>query len=141
MAAFLVHGCSIDVQEPLSTLWEGQLSSVDGSGLSGSVAAVSRADDTEVGIVVNGGEVGDRWVWRLRRGSCDAPGTALGSPEAFPVLEAEEQEGGPEPGLVVEAEARTVLPTTLDRNSDYHATVAAEAAPDSLLACGEFDLS
>lgn len=137
VAPVLAVGCSLDVQAPEAVLWEGELDAVDESGLSGSIAAISRESTTEVGIEVRGGEAGDRWDWLLARGTCDEPGTPVAGAGAFPVLEAEEDESGPGPEAPVSAEGRTILSTPLDRDREHHATVAAESEPDSLLACGE----
>lgn len=138
----VLGACSLDVQQPQSTLWEGQLSPTGPeSTLSGNAAAIVREETTEAGLEVNGGEAGDRWIWRLREGTCDSPGPALASADQYPVLEAEEQTDAVAPGPVVKASGETVLGLTLDSDGAYHVVVAAEEAPDTLLACGDLSVS
>lgn len=137
----LVPGCSLDVQTPQALLWEADVEpTTDDPGLTGSAAAISRETSTEVGIEVRGGTAGNRWVWRIRRGSCEAPDASLAEADAFPVLEAEDTSEPGAPSEVVVADGETFLSTTLDSNQSYHVTVAAEGVPDELLACGDFEL-
>lgn len=134
-------GCSLDVQQPQATLWEGQLQATgEGPNLTGSAAAVSRSSSTEAGIEVTGGEAGDRWTWRLREGTCERPGPVLGSSASYPVLEAAESTDPEAPSPVVTASGETVLSATLDPDGSYHATLAAESDPDVVLACGDLSL-
>lgn len=137
LALLLIGGCSLDVQAPESTLWEGELEPTgEEPALRGSVAAVSRETNTEVGVDVTGGDIGDRWVWRLREGSCDAPGEIVGSRDDYPVLVAEDRSEPDQPAATAGAVAQTLLSRTLDPATDYHAMVATEDAPDVPLTCG-----
>lgn len=134
-------GCSLDVEGPQSTLWEGRLEATgEDPALTGSAAAVSRRTTARVGVEVTGGEVGDRWRWAVREGSCDSPGPLLGSSDAYPVIEAEEETDPEAPVPVARASGQTTLPTTLDSDREYHATVAADSAPETHLACGDLSL-
>lgn len=128
--------CNLDVAPPKQVLWEASLEAVDDSAttLSGSAAAVAREDDTEVGVEVIGGQEGDRWVWRLRRGSCDSPGEPIGSAGAYPVLEAEDDPATPDPLPV--ATGRILLAESLLSDAAYFVRVAAEDSPDRTLLCG-----
>lgn len=135
--------CSLEVESPQSTLWEGQLQPTGPeSSLSGSAAAVSRESSVQVGVEVTGGEAGDRWIWRFREGTCDSPGGTLGSAEQYPVLEAQDvsDPGAPDAPQGAAASEQVVLGTTLDTGQSYHAIVAAEDAPETLLACGDLSL-
>lgn len=142
--ALLLPACSLDVQAPEPLLWEAELEPVapdPAPSLSGSAAAISRETTTEAGIEVRGGEAGDRWVWRIREGSCQTPGSDLGGADAYPVLEAEDVSEPDTPGAQITASDETILTTTLDADSDYHVTVAAEETPEELLSCGSLTLS
>lgn len=139
--ALLLPACSLDVQAPEPLLWEAELEPIGPeSSLTGSAAAISRETTTEAGIEVRGGEAGDRWVWRIRRGSCQTPGPDLGPADAYPVLEAEDVSEPGTPGAEITAADQTILTTTLAADSDYHVTVAAEATPEELLSCGDLTL-
>lgn len=136
--ALLLLGCSLDVQQPRSFRWEGSLQPTgEGTSLTGSAAAISRESTTDVGLQVTGGDVGDRWRWSLREGTCDSPGPVVSDPDDYPVIEAAEETDTDAPSPVVRATGETVLATTLDAGGSYHATVAADSAPDVLLACGD----
>lgn len=138
----LLPACSLDVQAPEPLLWEAELEPITPDpSLTGSAAAISRETTTEAGIEVRGGEAGDRWVWRIREGSCQTPGSALGPADAYPVLEAEDVSEPDTPGAVITAADETILTTTLDAEGDYHVTVAAEQTPEELLSCGSLTLS
>ena len=141
-AALLLNGCSLDVAEPTQVLWEATLEPLPPEGgLQGTSAAVSREFNTEVGIEVTGGEVGDRWIWRVREGTCGSPGPTVGDPADYPVLEAEEDTDSPAPVPPVGDQAETVLPVSLERGGEYHVSVASMAtdtSPSVPLACGNF---
>lgn len=138
----LLPGCSLDVQAPEPLLWEAELEPIAPEpSLTGSAAAISRESTTEAGIEVRGGEAGERWVWRIREGSCQTPGSNLGDADAYPVLEAEDISEPGTPGAEVTAADETILTTTLDTDSDYHVTVAAEESPEALLSCGPLTLN
>lgn len=141
--AFLaLTGCSLDVDPPEQTLWEGDLAPTGAElVLAGSIAAVSGEFDTQASIQVTGGEAGDRWIWRFREGTCDEPGPIVGSEILYPVLEATEETVPDAPGTVIRAAASVLLDATLDETGDYHGTVAAEAEPDESLACGSLELT
>lgn len=141
--AFLtLPACSLDVEGPEAILWEAQLSATAPEtepSLTGSAAAIARETRTETGIEVVGGEVGDTWVWRIRRGTCQDPGATVEAVQEYPTLEAENTAQPDAPGDIVAAADETVLDTSLDSGGDYHASVAAEATPGEILACGDFE--
>lgn len=133
----LVIGCSLDVTRSEPILWEGELQSTGATPeLNGLVAAISRDRSTETSIQVTGGEDGDRWIWRLRHGTCEDPGEVVGAPAAFPVLEATAETEPDLPGSIVKATGETVLAEVLGSSGDYHASVAGEDATETILACG-----
>jgi hypothetical protein len=124
----LVVGCISDVTPPRQVLWEAVLEgSPDQLSVTGSAAAIGRANHTEASISVTGLADGT-YSRAIRHGRCDEPGEMLGPPGAYPPLLAEE-------GETVSAEASTTA--RMSAAGRYHAEVRAEATADRA-ACGNF---
>lgn len=82
--------------------------------VTGSVAMVIQARQTQIGIGVRGGESGTQLAWSVRNGSCSATGQRIGPASAFPLIDIEE--GG-------EGEAETVIFRRIPEDEPYAAEV------------------
>ena len=91
-AVFLVLGlvpfwasCSSSTG-PLLTLWEGNLSPLPPSHLSGQVAAITQFGRTEVSIDIRMAEPGTVYTWRVESGTCQGEGVIQDGPAVYPDL-------------------------------------------------------
>lgn len=79
--------CS-DAVLPLTTTWEGTLSPLSPSDrVSASVGVLSQAGRARISIQMSGGAEGRTYAWRVREGSCEAPGATVGGEAQYPRLE------------------------------------------------------
>lgn len=76
--------------EPVFTLWEGNLSPVPPSQVSGNAAAVTQFGRTEVSIQIRFGDPGAGYTWRVESGTCQGEGTIQDGPAVYPPLTASE---------------------------------------------------
>lgn len=97
-------------------------------GFRGNVGAVTQAGGTDVGIGLSGAVPGAEHVWGVWYGSCAAPGTLIGTPQAYPVLVVADSGG---------ASADMHLGLKLPVDSTYHAEVRESAADSARVACGD----
>ena len=79
-----------DSTGPVSTLWEGNLTPVPPSQVSGQVAAVTQFGRTEVSIQIRFADPGSTHNWRVESGNCQADGTIQGGLAVYPPLTAGE---------------------------------------------------
>lgn len=76
-----------DTTAPLVTAWRATLTPVLPYAISGRAAALTQAGRTRVTISIEGGEMEDRYSWRVERGTCAAPGALVGGVASYPPLE------------------------------------------------------
>ena len=82
-----VTACTTGSEPPEVLLWEGTLIPVQSTSLlSGSVAMVSNAFTTQIGIGVQNATPQARLGWSVRDGSCQNPGERIGPANAFPPM-------------------------------------------------------
>lgn len=119
-------GCTKPVQ-PTVYLWEGELIASGGGfdSLRGSVAAISDSRRTQASIRIEGAEE-ERYLWRIRRGSCVAPGPVVGSLAAYREL-LPDNSGG--------ATVNATLSEPMPAGSSYHA-ILVRGSDESTAACG-----
>ncbi len=83
--------------------WQAQLVAPPG-GITGSVAAVSQSNRTDVSIAIQRAVSGQQYAWRIQRGDCQTEGVTLGGSAIYPNLVANDAGS---------AEARAVLSQAL----------------------------
>lgn len=90
LASFpVLAGCS-DSTGPILTLWEGTLSPIPPSQVSGTTAAVTQFGRTEISIDITLAEPGIVYTWRVEESTCQSGGPIQDGPAVYPPLEAEE---------------------------------------------------
>ena len=128
LAGIVAAAC---VPEPTGsevTVWEAELvAEIAYPGFSGSVAAVSGSNGTEVSILIEGAQPGAVHAWRIQLGSCSDPRQQLGPSADYPELEA---------GLQGSASVETTLGPRLNSEEIYHAEVLAAPGETARIACG-----
>ncbi len=86
LACAVLAGCVGGVSNDQAA-WQGELIGGPG-GLTGSIAALSQSIRTHASVGIQRGTPGQRYAWRLERGTCQNPGAILGAPGAYPILTA-----------------------------------------------------
>jgi hypothetical protein len=129
-ASALTGACvDLNTNNVQPTTWSGTL--VPGSlypGLTGQVAAVVNATETDVGIGLDGATPGAQHVWALRFGSCSTPGQQMGEDLDYPVLAVSDSG---------KASAETALGTRLARDGSYAVLVRRGTTDTARVACGD----
>jgi hypothetical protein len=141
LVALLVAGCVSDLSTEASpqTLWEATLvATPEFLGVTGTSAAVSGSERTEIGISVDGLEPGV-YAWRARQGDCTQAGEVVGGQGHYPDLEVEV--GGPQGGGgSTSASGETPLFWgTMDAGGSYFVELRQETAEGPRVACGNFE--
>lgn len=137
----LMAGCVSDLSTEASpqTLWEATLiATPEHLGVSGSAAAVSGTDRTEIGITVTGLEPGV-YAWRAREGDCSEAGDVVGGQGHYPDLEVEAvdpEEGG---GPTSVSEETPLFWGTMQAGESYFVEVRQDTADGPRVACGHFE--
>ena len=133
LAALGTAACAVGTTDVGVDIWETQLvPESDYPGLTGQAAAVSDGNGTDVGIQLEGAEPGVVHGWRIRLGSCAAPGDGFGPASDYPELAV---------GGSGSASAETHLGPRLASEGNYHAEVlGAEPDQASRIACGDLVL-
>lgn len=116
-----------DVTYEPPTPFDGQLSAVGGSGIRGSIGALSQDEQTQAEIGITGGAAQTTYTWQIRTGSCANPGGALGGPGSYQVLET---------NMAGADTARGLLGQRLSETVEYNAVVLTSATPAAPVACG-----
>jgi hypothetical protein len=111
-----VIACSNIAEPPGTFTAEAALQPADGVAdpVTGNVAMVIGARQTQIGVSVRGGADGTRLGWAVRNGSCSGTGQRVGPASAFPAIEIEEDGEG---------EAQTVIFRRIDVDDRYAAEV------------------
>jgi hypothetical protein len=78
-------GCE-DSTGPITTLWQGTLSPVPPSQVSGETAAVTQFGRTEVSIEIRRAEPDVVYSWSVEEGECQSDGVIQGGPTLYPPL-------------------------------------------------------
>ena len=122
-------GCSSST-EPVTTVWEGNLSSVAGSGITGTVGAVTQSGRTAVTIQIRKATAGETYGWRIDSGECSGTGQIQGGAALYPALT---------PDATGSASADAGLPGTFDSGGQYAARVflTGSGAAGEVVACGD----
>ena len=89
LGILLFTACS-DPSGPIFTLWEGTLSPVAPSRITGQTAAVTQLGRTEVSLEIRLAERESVNRWRLESGNCRGEGEIQGGPLIYPPLAAGE---------------------------------------------------
>ena len=130
LAPFL-FSCS-DSTTPLYAFWEGTLSPIRPSFVSGRVVAVTQQGKTDIGINMENGEPGLTYGWRVDSGGCEEVGTIQGGPAAYPPLA---------PGQGGSASAQTSVAPLFKPGKRFAARIFHNGAGGSeeVVACGELE--
>lgn len=109
-------GCS-SIEEPAEIFTaEGALQPADGvvDPITGTVAMVIQARNTQIGIGLRAGQEGEEFGWSVRNGSCNGTGERIGPASAFPPIVIDEDGEG---------QAETVIVRRIDVDERYAAEV------------------
>lgn len=118
--------CSSGLEPAL--LWEATLDPVLPSPVSGTVAAVTDAGRTQIGIQIREAEPGVTYRWRVDTGTCEAAGQLQGGLASYPSLV---------PGSSGTASAEAIISAVFSSGSSYAARVAREEnGGEVVVACG-----
>lgn len=124
--------CKDTLTYPGEVPFQAVLAPVGGSGITGTVAAVSQGrNTTETAIGIDGGLPETRYAWRIHHGSCAALGTVVGGAGSYPDFITGTSGGGSVVGAFI-----NVL---LLRNTPYAAAVYGGANRDQVVACGPLE--
>ena len=127
LALFLLAGCASPT-ESATTLWEGSLSPVPPSTVSGTAAAVSQAGRVQVAVEI-GGATAEVHTWRVVTGGCASPDRTLGGAAMYPPMSV---------GAGRSGRAEAVVPGELAPGGRYAAQVFVTAdSSERLVACGD----
>ena len=127
----LVGGCSSAV-EPLLTRWEGDLVPILPSTVSGLVAAVTHFGRTDISILIERGEAGLTYGWRVESGTCEGSGAIQGGRAVYPDLVASEAgTAGGETSIAALFKADFQLAARVVRSVD---------GAEQVVACGDLQL-
>lgn len=86
-AGLIVSACGTGPVLPQTTIWEATLSGTPAEpSIQGQAAAISRASGMEMGIEVEGLTPDAKYMWAIRRGTCNAGGDLVGTPDDYPPL-------------------------------------------------------
>ncbi len=128
LAGIMATGCMPGPTGSEVSVWEAELvADIAYPGFSGSVAAVSGSNGTEVSILIEGAQPGAVHAWRIQLGSCGDPRQQLGPSTDYPELEA---------GLQGSASVETRLGPRLNSEETYHVEVLATPGETTRVACG-----
>lgn len=130
MAALLfgVAGCASST-EPQVTIWVGEFVPGLEHPVTGSIAAVSQLNRSEISIAITVAEPDSSYAWDVRRGDCSEQGAILAGPAVYPVLV---------PDADGNAGAETAISEVMHANESYSARVRFENAA-TIVACTEFE--
>jgi hypothetical protein len=130
-AAGVGAGACVNLNTPDQTFdkWQATLTpSVAFPDLRGQAAMVASSNGTQLGIQLTGAVPNSTFLWRLRLGVCDAPGTVVGTAGSYPELEAA--------GNGVASDT-THFTSRLQTTNDYHVEVRATTADTARILCGD----
>jgi hypothetical protein len=132
-AGFLgLAACGSDLVYPGDVPFQANLLPVGGSGVVGTVSAVSQGrNTTELGVGIDGGVANTAYGWRIVTGTCAAPGAVVGGVGSYPVFTTDNQGSGSVVGAFI-----NVL---LLRDTPYAAAVYGGANRDQMVACGPLE--
>lgn len=139
--ALLLAGCVSDLSTEASpqTLWEATLIAMpEHLGVTGTSAAVSGSERTEIGISVTGLEPGV-YAWRAREGSCTQAGEVVGGQGHYPDLQVgagDPEEGG---GPASVSEETPLFWGTMQPGGSYFVEIRQDTADGPRVACGHFE--
>lgn len=120
-----------DSTAPVATLWEGTLSPVPPSQVSGVTAAVTQFGRTEVSIEIRLAEPDLVYTWQVETGGCQSEGQIQGGPALYTPLS---------PGEAGMASAIAVLPNLFESGSQLSVKVfSPEGASQRLASCGKLN--
>lgn len=101
--------CSSPIR-PSATVWTGSLDPLGGSGITGTVGAVSQGGRTSATVEIRKATAGETYGWRIDTGVCGGSGEIQGGAALYPDLTADE--GG-------SASAEAGLSSVLKSGSPY----------------------
>lgn len=126
-------GIDVDM-EPVTQraqVWTGTLTSVRGSGISGTARAVVSGDETRVNVSVIGSMPNVAHPWHIHQGTCQSGGGVVGSGGAYPPLMI---------GNTGQGQASATVGVPLNEAQNYHVNVHASANDmGTIIACGDLD--
>jgi hypothetical protein len=128
---FPAAGCYGSTEPPEIVTLEATLEPADGvvDPVTGSVAMVIGTSQTQIGIGIEGGTIGERLGWAVRNGTCSGSGERVGPVTAFPPIEV---------GTTGAGESETVLFRRIAISGPYAAEVFAnEDATGDVMACAD----
>jgi hypothetical protein len=127
--ALLTAGCTIGTTEPAVVALEATVVPLSGgAGPRASVAALTEGSNTRTSILLQFGEPGTAYGWRIRTGGCSQSGSGqVGGLAAYPDLTA---------GMDGSATADGTLAVRLLSGERYHAVIVDPQDETRTLACG-----
>lgn len=128
-------GCLGDSTFQPPTAFRARLLPVQGSGISGTVEAISQGRrETAAGLNMVG-TPGTTYGWQINEGSCAQPGPMLGGRGAYPDFTTNAEDASqPGRGRVNE----TFIVGLITREDPFHAVIL-NAGRTTILACGDFE--
>jgi hypothetical protein len=84
----VVTGSCSDAVIPLITTWEGSLEALKPGGPRGSLAVISQPGRAQTSLQLIQGRANATYSWRIKSGSCAAPGDIVGGVASYPQLTA-----------------------------------------------------
>lgn len=112
--------------------WTADLQSRGGSGIEGTVTALSDQDGTRATLEASGAAAGEAHPWHIHRGACGSGGDIVGDADAYPLLSV---------GGRGEASAEADLGVILTPGEDYHVNVhQSRERLGEIVACGRLRL-
>ena len=123
----LVLGCG-DSTSPVATLWQGTLSPVPPSQVSGETAAVTQFGRTEISVEIRLAEPDLVYSWRVESGDCQSDGIIQAGPTLYPPIT---------PGEAGLGSSIATIPTLFKSGSQLAVKVfSTEGASERLASCG-----
>ena len=129
LACATAAGCS-DITYTAPIAFEAHLQNRIGDGVTGQVAAVTQARNTQAGLDVNGQEA-TKYGWQINNGTCAQPGPIVGGRGNYPDVTTNSDGLG-----TIE---RTFVSELLTSDREYHAVLVDAATRQTIIACGELE--
>jgi hypothetical protein len=121
--------CADELVYPGGVPFQANLLPVGGSGIAGTISAVSQGrNTTEIGVGIDGGQPSTTYAWRIHNGTCAAPGAVVGGVGSYPPFTTTTEGTGSVVGAF--------LNVLLLRGTPYAAAVYGGANRDQMVACG-----
>lgn len=128
LAALCLAAACTSATDVSVSAWEGTLTGIGPSGVSGSVAMVSQYGRTDVSILLSAALPDTTYGWRINRGTCTDEGDLLGGLAVYQDLDTNSE------GTV---SRETTLSAVPQPGGSYAARVLLPSGTGQVVACGE----